>query len=100
MNNGVSVEKGKPGFISGVYANGLDIELAKNNAAVEKALNSSLGLQALVAHKYQLESGDIVTVNTFMVNFIRPVNLNMREGLSVTDGKDGGDIVSFNGIIC
>ncbi|MCS2236884.1 coiled-coil domain-containing protein [Bacteroides faecis] len=95
VNNGVSVEKGKPGFISGVYANGLDIELAKNNAAVEKALNSSLGLQALVAHKYQLESGDIVTVNTFMVNFIRPVNLNMREGLSVTDGKDGGDIVSF-----
>ena len=102
VNNGKSIKKGQAGFISGVVVDGTDITLTKNNAAVEAALNSTLGLQALVAHKFRLESGDIFTVNTFTVNFIRPVDLNMPGGLALTDANDGGgDAVSFqwNGLL-
>ena len=102
VNNGKSVNKNQAGFINGVVVDGTDITLTKNNAAVEAALNSKLGLQALVAHKFKLESGDIFTVNTFTVNFIRPVDLNMPGGLTLTDARDGGgDAVSFqwNGLL-
>ena len=77
------------------------ISLDKNNDKVKKALNSSKGLQAVVAHKYKLNSGDVITVNEFMVTFIRPVNLNMPGGVEVTDAVDGGDVANFqhNGLL-
>ena len=102
VNDGKTSNKGEAGFITGVVVDDTDITLTKNNAAVEKALNSKLGLQALVAHKYKLESGDIFTVNTFTVNFIRPVNLNMPPSLKLTDAQDGsGQSVDFqwNGLL-
>lgn len=87
--------------MSGVYVNNLDICLKKNNAAVEKALNSAKGLQAQVQHIYKLENGDELVVNEFLVNFIRPVNLNMPSGVTVVDAKTGGDIADFqwNGLL-
>lgn len=77
------------------------ISLDKNNGDVKKALNSKGGLQASVAHIYTLNSGDEITVNTFMVNFIRPASLNMPAGVEVQDAKDGGDVANFqwNGLI-
>ena len=44
-------------------------------------MNSANGLQAVVAHIYTMSNGDKVTVNEFMVDFIRPVNLNMPSGI-------------------
>lgn len=85
----------------GVKIVGNDITLDKTNAAVKAALNSPLGLQALIAHIYVLENGDEVTVNEFLVNFIRPVNLNMPSDVTVVDAKTGGDVADFqwNGIL-
>lgn len=87
--------------MSGVFVDGLNIKLDKNNTTVKAALNSTNGLQATVAHVYKLESGDKVVVNEFMVNFIRPVNLNMPAGVTVADAKDGGDVADFqwNGLL-
>ena len=72
------------------------IALDKNNNDVKVALNSEKGLQAEVAYVATLESGDKVTLYSFMVNFIRPLTLNMPEGLSVIDAKTGGDVIDFN----
>lgn len=85
----------------GVQISGTDITLDKTNTAVKTALNSAGGLQASVAHIYKLENGEEITVNTFLVDFIRPVNLNMPSGISVKDAKTGGDIADFqwNGIL-
>lgn len=87
--------------MAGVKLDGVIISLDKSNEAVKKALNSSKGLQAVVAHKYKLNSGDVITVNEFMVTFIRPVNLNMPGGVEVTDAVDGGDVADFqhNGLL-
>lgn len=87
--------------MNGVYVDGLNICLKKDNAAVEKALNSAKGLQAQVQHIYKLENGDELVVNDFLVNFIRPVNLNMPSGVSVVDAKTGGDVADFqwNGLL-
>ena len=54
-------------ILTGVQISGTHILLNKNNDAVKAALNSAGGLQASVAHVYTLESGDQITVNTFMV---------------------------------
>ena len=87
--------------MAGVQIDGTNITLDKSNNAVKKALNSPLGLQALIAHIYVLENGDEVTVNEFLVTFIRPVNLNMPSGVTVTDATTGGDVADFqwNGIL-
>lgn len=87
--------------MSGVQIEGNYITLDKSNADVKTALNSANGLQAIVAHIYTLANGDEVTVNEFMVNFIRPVNLNMPSGVAVTDAITGGDIADFqwNGLL-
>lgn len=87
--------------LDGVKLNGTVISLDKTDAAVKAALNSADGLQAEITHVYTLESGDEVRVNTFMVNFIRPVNLNMPSGIEVQDAKTGGDIANFqwNGML-
>ena len=90
--------------LAGVKIDGETISLDKtgaNAAAVKAALNSAGGLQASVAHIYTLESGDQITVNEFMVNFIRPVSLNMPSGVTLTDAIDGGDVANFqwNGLL-
>ena len=81
--------------LSGVKINGTVISLDKNNDAVKKALNSEGGLQAVVKHIYRLESGDELSQHSFVVNFIRPVNLNMPGEISLQDAKTGGDIANF-----
>ena len=90
--------------LAGVKIDGKTISLDKDGAnatAVKAALNSAGGLQASVAHIYTLESGDQITVNEFMVNFIRPVSLNMPSGVTLTDAVTGGDIANFqwNGLL-
>ena len=82
-------------ILSGVKINGTVISLDKNDDAVKKALNSEGGLQAVVKHVYKLESGDKVSKHSFVVNFIRPVNLNMPGEISLQDAKTGGDIANF-----
>ena len=96
-SNGVATST----VMNGVQIDGVNITLDKSNAAVKAALNSANGLQAVVAHIYTLSNGDEVTVNEFMVNFIRPVNLNMPSGISVTDAMTGGDVADFqwNGLL-
>ena len=81
--------------MSGVKINGTVISLDKNDDAVKKALNSEGGLQAVVKHVYKLESGDELSQHSFVVNFIRPVNLNMPGEISLQDAKTGGDIANF-----
>ena len=82
-------------ILSGVKINGTVISLDKNDDAVKKALNSEGGLQAVVKHVYKLESGDKLSQHSFVVNFIRPVNLNMPGEISLQDAKTGGDIANF-----
>ena len=81
--------------LAGVKIDGNMISLDKKDNKVKEALNSANGLQATVAHVYTLNSGDEITVNTFMVNFIRPVSLNMPSGIEVQDAKTGGDVANF-----
>ena len=73
----------------------------KNDAQVKAALNSAGGLQATVQHWYVLNNGDKFVINTFVVNFVRPVNLNMPSAVTVQDAKTGGDVADFhwNGIL-
>ena len=96
-SNGVATSK----VLAGVKISGKTISLDKNDADVKLALNSAGGLQASVAHIYTLESGDQITVNEFMVNFIRPVSLNMPSGVTLTDAITGGDVANFqwNGLL-
>lgn len=96
-SNGVATSK----VLAGVKISGKTISLDKNDAAVKAALNSAGGLQASVAHIYILESGDQITVYEFMVNFIRPVSLNMPSGVTLTDAITGGDVANFqwNGLL-
>ena len=73
----------------------LSIALDKTNASVKAALNSEKGLQAIVEWYAEGKSGDTYVLHTFIVNFIRPVNLNLPETLSVKDAVDGGDEITF-----
>jgi hypothetical protein len=77
-------------------SDGKYITLDKNNDDIEEALNSPGGLQAQIDHVYVLPNGDEVLVNSFMINFVRPVNLNMPSDASVTDAQDDGDIAIFD----
>lgn len=96
--NGKKIEyaKSSKGVYLTTYNGERSIALNKQDEAVKVALNSEKGLQAEVAYKATLESGDVVTLYSFMVNFIRPLTLNMPEGLSVIDAKTGGDVIDFN----
>jgi len=84
----------------GVYLSEYDgevsIALNKEDDDVKETLNSDNGLQAEVAYVATLETGDVVTLYSFVVNFIRPLTLNMPEGLSVIDAKTGGDVIDFD----
>ena len=73
------------------------ITLDKDNEAIKAALNSEEGLSAVVEYVVQFESGDVVVANTFNVEFVTPVSLNMPEGKTVMDAKTGGDVVDFGG---
>lgn len=96
--NGKKIEyaKSSKGVYLTTYNGERSIALNKQDEAVKVALNSEKGLQAEVAYKATLESGDVVTLYSFMVNFIRPLTLNMPEGLSVIDAKTGGDVIDFD----
>ena len=84
-----------PIVLSGVKIDGTVISLDKNDAVVKKALNTEGGLQAVVKHVYRLESGDELSQHSFVVNFIRPVNLNMPGDVILHDAKTGGDVANF-----
>lgn len=86
--------------VSGIYlapstvAGEENISLYKDKS-VMKALNSELGLQALIEWYAVGKSGDEYVLHTFMVNFIRPVNLNFPDDIHVKDGKTGGDEITY-----
>jgi len=92
----IAYDKSSKGVYLTTYNDEVSIALNKQNNDVKVALNSEKGLQAEVAYKATLESGDVVTLYSFMVNFIRPLTLNMPEGLSVIDAKTGGDVIDFD----
>ncbi|MGM9737303.1 MAG: hypothetical protein ACI3ZT_02695 [Candidatus Cryptobacteroides sp.] len=71
------------------------ITLDKSNNKVKAALNSDNGLMAEVQWYAKAQSGDEFVLHTFLVNFIRPLNFMLPEGLNVTDAVDGGDVVEF-----
>ena len=73
------------------------ITLDKDNEAIKAALNSEDGLNAIVEYVVEFESGDVVVANTFNVEFVTPVSLNMPVGKTVMDAKTGGDVVDFGG---
>ncbi len=83
------------GIYLSTYDGEVSIALDKNNASIKQALNSEKGLQALVEWYAVGKSGDVYSLNTFMVNFIRPVTMFLPEGLSVKDAVDGGDEITF-----
>ena len=71
------------------------IILDKSVADIKKALNSELGLQALIEWYAVGKSGDEYVLHTFMVDFIRPVNLNFPDDIHVKDAKTGGDEITY-----
>ena len=92
----IAYDKSSKGVYISEYNDEVSIALNKQDEAVKVALNSEQGLQAEVAYVATLESGDKVTLYSFMVNFIRPLTLNMPQGLSVIDAKTGGDVIDFD----
>ena len=83
--------------INGNTADDQVITLDKDNEAIKDALNNGAGLYAIVEYVVEFESGDVVVANTFNVEFVTPVTLNMPTGKSVVDAKTGGDVVDFSG---
>lgn len=72
------------------------IILDKSNADIKKALNSEHGLQALIEwYAVGKSGGDEYVLHTFMVDFIRPVNLNFPDDIHVKDAKTGGDEITY-----
>lgn len=86
--------------VSGIYlapstvAGEENISLYKDKS-VMKALNSELGLQALIEWYAVGKSGDEYVLHTFMVNFIRPVNLNFPDDIQVKDAQTGGNEITY-----
>lgn len=95
-NNGILTSEVMKGVKIESEENDDFISLDKKDTQVKEALNSPKGLQAVVAHKLKLESGDVITLNEFMVTFVRPVNLNMPKNVQVIDAKDDGDVVTLD----
>lgn len=74
----------------------LCITLDKSNADIKKALNSEHGLQAVIEwYAVGKSGGDEYVLHTFMVDFIRPVNLNFPDDIHVKDAKTGGDEITY-----
>ena len=74
----------------------LCITLDKSNDDIKKALNSEHGLQALIEwYAVGKSGGDEYVLHTFMVDFIRPVNLNFTDDIHVKDAKTGGDEITY-----
>ena len=73
----------------------LCITLDKSNDDIKKALNSEHGLQAVIEWYAVGKSGDEYVLHTFMVDFIRPVNLNFPDDIHVKDAKTGGDEITY-----
>lgn len=74
----------------------LSITLDKSNDDIKKALNSEHGLQALIEwYAVGKSGGDEYVLHTFMVDFIRPVNLNFPDDIHVKDAKTGGDEITY-----
>ena len=74
----------------------LSITLDKSNADIKKALNSEHGLQALIEwYAVGKSGGDEYVLYTFMVDFIRPVNLNFPDDIHVKDAQTGGDEITY-----
>ena len=73
----------------------LSITLDKGNADIKKALNSEHGLQAVIEWYAVGKSGDEYVLHTFMVDFIRPVNLNFPDDIHVKDAQTGGDEITY-----
>ena len=74
----------------------LSITLDKGNADIKKALNSEHGLQAVIEwYAVGKSGGDEYVLHTFMVDFIRPVNLNFPDDIHVKDAKTGGDEITY-----
>lgn len=87
--------------VSGIYlapstvAGEENISLYKDKS-VMKALNSEHGLQALIEwYAVGKSGGDEYVLHTFMVDFIRPVNLNFPDDIHVKDAKTGGDEITY-----
>lgn len=74
----------------------LCITLDKSNDDIKKALNSEHGLQAVIEwYAVYKSGGDEQVLHTFMVDFIRPVNLNFPDDIHVKDAKTGGDEITY-----
>ena len=74
----------------------LSITLDKSNDDIKKALNSEHGLQAVIEwYAVGKSGGDEYVLHTFMVDFIRPVNLNFPDDIHVKDAKTGGDEITY-----
>lgn len=74
----------------------LCITLDKSNDDIKKALNSEHGLQAVIEwYAVGKSGGDEYVLHTFMVDFIRPVNLNFPDDIHVKDAKTGGDEITY-----
>lgn len=74
----------------------LCITLDKSNDDIKKALNSEHGLQALIEwYAVGKSGGDEYVLHTFMVDFIRPVNLKFPDDIQVKDAKTGGDEITY-----
>lgn len=77
------------------------IQLAKGNAAIERALNSDKGLRATVEYFVTLDNKDEIVVKKIYVDFMKPVFLEGPSDLSFTDAEDDGDEVDllYNGLL-
>ena len=87
--------------VSGIYlapstvAGEENISLYKDKS-VMKALNSELGLQAVIEwYAVGKSGGDEYVLHTFMVDFKRPVNLKFPDDIHVKDAKTGGDEITY-----
>ncbi len=72
------------------------ITLDKNDNDIKDALNSATGVQAVVEYVITTFTGDEYVVETFMVNFIRPITLNAPGILKVQDAVDNGSVIELN----
>ena len=93
--SGVSIETTGAADVIAADAKEYYIVLDKTNEALKKALNSDKGLMAEVQWYVTAQSGDEWVLHTFLVNFIRPLDFILPDGLEVTDAITGGDVVAF-----
>lgn len=93
--SGVSIETTGEADVIAADAKEYYIVLDKNNEALKKALNSDKGLMAEIQWYVTAQSGDEWVLHTFLVEFIRPLDFILPDGLEVTDAITGGDVVAF-----